>query len=103
MRALLLLALSGCIDDIKTVGAGAGLDLPGDIFGVVYECKFTDATETEFCWNRSEDSLILSLNSHGLDVVDCCPTPRHAGPCWYHCSGGRGCNAFGSCWCPEDR
>lgn len=97
-----MLASACSLQDIKEVGGGAGIDLPGDFFGVVFECRFTDGTQTEFCWNKSENSLILSLNDNGFDVVDCYDTPRHAGACWYHCSSGRGCNAFGGCWCASE-
>jgi hypothetical protein len=91
----------GC-QDIKEIGGGAGIDLPGDFLGVVYECRFTDGSETEFCWADSENELVLSLNDNGFDTVDCYDTPRHAGPCWYRCPGGRGCNSFSGCWCPVE-
>ncbi len=98
---VILLVLASC--GIQEVGGGAGLDLPW--LGVVYECDATRTTpqelvELELCFDGGEDELEMSLDANGFEGATCWPTERHAGPCYWHCGGGAGCNAFGGCWCP---
>ena len=102
----LALALSAC--GLQNTGGGAGLDFGT---GHVWECEVEDASQgfqivdLEVCWKRSRDDLELALwDAYGdPDTLNgyatCRPTQRHAGPCWYRCPGGKGCNAFHGCLC----
>ena len=103
MRALLALLLVACDpgETVNDITGGWGLDLPG--LGVTYECVIQGPgyeDTLELCYD--EDHLSLSIwESLGREgTVVCKPTQRHAGPCYYHCDGGSGCNALHGCWCP---
>lgn len=99
---LVVLLLTGCDEyNPKHWGGGAGLDLPG--FGVVYQCAAIDGTERvlELCWDGEENELGELLTDEPGGMWTCEATPRHLGPCWYHCGEGRGCNAFAGCYCPQ--
>lgn len=89
--AAVALVLAGCgIEDGTTASWIPVVDQ-------VYECS-TDGTTVEVCWAGSEARLV-----EGLGVDECHPTPRHLGWCLYECPPPEsGCNAFNSCWCPEE-
>lgn len=80
--------------------AGAGLDLP--FLDVVYECDAEDGTGRvlELCYDSGGVALSEALADEPGGLWSCRPTPRHLGPCVYHCDGGRGCNALNGCFCP---
>jgi predicted small secreted protein len=69
--------------------------------GHVYLCE--QAAENalghvEVCIDDDTDGqLELAERAYGA----CVPTPRHQGLCSYHCDGGKGCNGFDGCFCPE--
>lgn len=95
-RLVVIAAFFAACSDLKTIGGGWGIDLPG--FDVARECLFEDGRTEEWCSPLSDDEL---AEQTGADV--CYDTPRHSGPCYYHCDGGRGCNALealNGCWCP---
>jgi hypothetical protein len=82
LGALAYVWITGC----RVIDPGDGAaDAP---IGFVYLCAM-DAGQIEVCYDGDPD-----------DIGRCRPTPRHAGLCLYHCSGGRGCNALQGCWCP---
>lgn len=103
MKALLAIALAACTwQDVKELGGGAGLDLPG--LGVVHECQL-ESGELELCWKDGDsDELADSLIAHGHAVLMCNVTERHLGPCRWGsaCEGGGGSNALNGPWCPEE-
>jgi hypothetical protein len=103
LRLAPLCLLLAC-QDIKELGGGAGLDLsfiPG--LGQVFQCDVTDGTQLELCYDGESSDLLDLLQANDIPASACGPTQRHAGPCWFHCSSGRGCNAFQGCACFEEQ
>ncbi len=98
MKLLLAIALTACTwQDVKELGGGTGLDLPG--LDVVRLCTFPDGTSVELCSDLDDGELEQSMAEHGLPDAHCAATPRHLGPCRYSCTGG-GANAYNGSWCP---
>lgn len=96
------LSLAACSwQDVKELGGGAGIDLPG--LDVVRLCTFPDETSIEVCSDLSDDELEDSMATHGLADAMCEDTPRHLGPCRYSCElGAGGSNAHMGMWCPPE-
>ena len=96
------LSLAACSwQDVKELGGGIGLDLPG--LDVVRLCTFPDDTSIEVCSDLSDEELEASLSEHWLDAASCEETPRHLGPCRFSCElGAWGANAFNGMWCPPE-
>lgn len=104
------LALASC-SSVEDIGGGAGLNLTwlddatfGYLtIGEVFVCEDYVDPPLELCWVDTDSAeLATSLDEYkpAANPWACHATPRHAGPCDYHCSGaGAGCNAFDGCWC----
>jgi hypothetical protein len=106
----LAMSLVAC-QTVKDVGGEIGgtaaewIACPTDIVpcGHVFQCYGTAAATpsgyVEVCIDDDDQPEQVD----GIEAAFglCEPTPRHQGLCFWHCDGGRGCNAFSGCWgCP---
>lgn len=103
LAALALIALASCAKLAEDAGgeAAEAIVCPTDLIncGLVYVCEASagnDLGHVEICVDDGD------LEAAEAVYGSCEPTPRHQGLCYYHCDGGRGCNAFNGCFCPPE-
>ncbi len=102
MRFVVVLALltscAECKHAAGTVG-GTVAEYTACPLGVI-ECGHVFVCgDVEVCID--DDDHPEQFDSAEVKLGECVPTSRHQGLCLYCCGPdcGRGCNAFGGCWC----
>jgi hypothetical protein len=101
--------LWACVSGCSTIETGAGdvtefVACPTDLIdcGHVYLCEQAADNElghVEVCVDDDTDGQLAAAERvYGA----CVPTPRHQGLCSFQCPSAKGCNAFTSCFCPEE-